>query len=73
MCCHAHMATSKRKAKQRPTSGRPTNLYLPADLRDRLDVVSAQTGIPMSRIAADGIRWRLAQLEKIVAKGAGNG
>lgn len=70
MCCHAHMATQKRKAKQPPPSrGRPTNLYLPADLRERLEAVSTQTGIPMSRITADGLRWRLDQLERAFRNG----
>jgi hypothetical protein len=46
-----------------PRLRRPSNLNLPADLRERLRAVSEATGIPQSRIAEQGLRLRLAQLD----------
>ncbi|WP_438036998.1 ribbon-helix-helix domain-containing protein [Sorangium sp. So ce204] len=53
----------------RPRTGRtPANLNLPADLRERLRVVSEETGIPQCRIAEQGLRLRLAQMERAKSK-----
>lgn len=47
-------------APKAPTEAQ--NLKLPADLRAELHRVSIDTGISISKIAADGIRLRLNQL-----------
>jgi Ribbon-helix-helix domain len=54
-----HLNTAKRKSANRG----PKNLSLPAELRERLAAASEATGIPESRIAEQGLRWRLAQLD----------
>ncbi|WP_436616319.1 ribbon-helix-helix domain-containing protein [Sorangium sp. So ce1024] len=42
----------------------PTNLSLPVDVRERLRTASEETGIPQCRIAEQGLRLRLAQIER---------
>jgi hypothetical protein len=53
------MSAAKRKSANRG----PKNLSLPAELRERLAAASEATGIPESRIAEQGLRLRLAQLD----------
>jgi hypothetical protein len=52
-------STAKRKSENR--AGK--NLSLPAELREQLAAASEATGIPESRIAEQGLRWRLAQID----------
>lgn len=45
-------------------------LSLPLDLHEKMRDVSRETGIPLSRIAEQGIRLRLAQIEAGQVKAA---
>jgi hypothetical protein len=42
----------------------PFNTRLPAELIDQIRAMSARTGISATRIIADGVRRRLAELEE---------
>ncbi|WP_437903575.1 ribbon-helix-helix domain-containing protein [Sorangium sp. So ce327] len=53
----------KNSGRQGRPRRRPSNLTIPVDLRERLRALSEATGIPQSRIAEQGIRIRLAQIE----------
>jgi hypothetical protein len=56
------MTNQERIAKRKSARRGPKNLSLPADLREQLSAASEATGIPECRIAEQGLRIRLAQL-----------
>ncbi|WP_441291915.1 ribbon-helix-helix domain-containing protein [Sorangium sp. KYC3313] len=64
MCAQMNSNTHKNAGRQGRPRRRPSNLTIPIDLRERLRALSEATGIPQSRIAEQGIRMRLAQIER---------
>lgn len=65
MCAHMNNNAHKNSGRQGRPRRRPSNLTIPIDLRERLRALSEATGIPQSRIAEQGIRIRLAQIERV--------
>jgi hypothetical protein len=63
ICSTRRMETQRSTGKRKSANRGPKNLSLPAELRARLAAASEATGIPESRIAEQGLRLRLAQLD----------